>query len=85
MPFPCHPPQYDSPAVLHKVEHDLVQHLLEEGRADPKISDHLRAEARQPGQSPYAVLVGHALVPSEGRRNPAVSFVLQYVAPLLHQ
>lgn len=54
MPFPppAPLPQYDSPAVLHEVEHDLVQHLLDEGRADPKVSDHLRAEAGQPGQYP---------------------------------
>lgn len=45
-------PSCDSPAVLHEVEHDLVQHLLDEGRADPKVSDHLRAEAGQPGQYP---------------------------------
>lgn len=33
-----------SPAVFHQVQHDLVQHLLNECGVDPHVSDGLRRE-----------------------------------------
>lgn len=58
------------PAVVHQIENNLVQHLLEQGRADPEVLDSLRGKAGQPGHLAKAVLTLEALTaPASGGRN----------------
>lgn len=54
----------DLPAVFHQIEHDLVQHLLEQGGADPQVLNPLWDEGGQPGHLPQTVLALQALTPS---------------------
>lgn len=57
------------PAVVHQIENNLVQHLLEQGGADPQVLDSLRGEAGQPGHLAKTVLTLEALTApaSQGR------------------
>lgn len=61
-------PHLHSPAVLNQVMHNLVQDLLEKGRANPEVLDGLRGQVRQLRHLAHILLEALHLVSPAGRQ-----------------